>query len=441
MNQEKNNPKVLRSWAMYDWANSVYSLTIVSAVFPAYYESVTDVNVNFLGMNLKNTTLYSYALSFSFLIIAILSPMLSGIADSLGRKKAFMKFFTYLGALSCAAMFFFNETNLELGIATTVLASIGFAGSLVFYNAFLPEIATPDRFDSISAKGFSLGYMGSVILLIFNLGLILSPGTFGIPLDVTGKAIDPTLASRISFLTVAIWWIGFAQITFKNVPETRKKKPKNTNMLTLGFKELKLAWGMAKQETSLKKFLASFFFYSMGVQTVMYLATLFGTSELHLETGDLILAILIIQLVAIGGAYTFSKISFLFGNIFSLKLAIVIWVGVCVFTYFFVVDAFTFYIDAFIVGLVMGGIQSTSRATYSKLLPTENHKDNASFFSLYEICEKIGIVIGTFSFGLLIYFTGTMRNSVLALGIYFLIGFIILLSIKDSRLFTKKHNP
>jgi UMF1 family MFS transporter len=428
MNQAKNNPKVLRSWAMYDWANSVYSLTIVSAVFPAYYGYVTEPNVTFLGMDLQNTTLYSYALSFSFLIIAILSPMLSGIADSLGRKKAFMKFFTYLGAFSCAAMYFFNETNLELGIATTILASIGFAGSLVFYNAFLPEIATPDRFDKVSAKGFSLGYIGSVILLLFNL-LLISPKTFGIELGVIGNVIDFELAAKISFLTVAIWWMGFAQITFKNIPEVKKTKPVNTNLFTLGFKELKTAWAMAKQEPSLKKFLVSFFFYSMGVQTVMYLATLFGKSELHLDTGDLIFAILIIQLVAIGGAFTFSKISLSFGNIFSLKLAIAIWMGICIFTYFFVIDAFTFYIDAFIVGLVMGGIQSTSRATYAKLLPTENHKDNASFFSLYEICEKVGIVIGTFSFGLLIYFTGTMRNSVLALALYFLIGFIILLSI------------
>jgi len=429
MNQEKNNPKVLRSWAMYDWANSVYSLTIVSAVFPAYYESVTNSNVNFMGFNMQNTSLYSYALSFSFLIISFLSPILSGIADSLGRKKSFMKFFTYMGATACASMFFFNETNLELGIIATIIASIGFAGSLVFYNAFLPEIATPDRYDAVSAKGFSMGYLGSVILLIFNLALIMNGEALG---------IDGSLASRISFVTVALWWAGFAQITFKNVPEVKKKNTNGSGIFTLGFKELKIAWAMAKEETGLKKFLISFFFYSMGVQTVMYLATLFGTSELKLETSDLILAILIIQLVAIGGAHFFSKISSKLGNIFSLKLAIVIWILICAFTYFFVVDALTFYIDAFLVGLVMGGIQSTSRATYSKLLPSKNNEDNASFFSLYEICEKVGIVLGTLSFGLIISLTGTMRNSVLALSVYFLTGFLILLTISDPRLNSKK---
>lgn len=425
MTIEKNNPKVLRSWAMYDWANSVYSLTIVSAVFPAYYEAVTEEQVTFLGFQLQNTSLYSYALSFSFLIISMISPILSGIADSKGNKKSFMKFFTYLGSIACACMFFFDESNLSLGIWTSVIASIGFAGSLVFYNAFLPEIASPDKYDTTSAKGFSLGYIGSVILLIINLFLIMKGEAFG---------IESGMASRISFLTVAVWWAGFAQITFKNVPETAKLGNHKRNFLTSGFLELKQAWSEAKEEKSLKLFLTSFFFYSMGVQTVMYLATLFGTSELKLDTGDLILAILIIQLVAIFGAFLFAKLSKQMGNIFALKLAVLFWIGICVFTYFFVHDSLTFYIDAFLVGIVMGGIQSSSRATYSKLIPLKNQDDSASFFSLYEICEKIGIVLGTFSFGLLIHLTGTMRNSVLALALYFMIGIFVLLLIKDKRL-------
>jgi UMF1 family MFS transporter len=422
MNFNKNDKKVLRSWVMYDWANSVYSLTIISAVFPAYFEAVTDKNVIFFGREFENTALYSYAISFSFFIISLSSPILSGIADFKGNKKKFMKFFVYLGATACALMYFFVEGRLQLGIWTSVIASIGFAGSLVFYNAFLPEIATSDKFDRLSARGFSMGYIGSVILLLVNLIMIMFHESLG---------LSEGMSSRIAFLTVAVWWIGFSQYSFKNLPDGTES-PSNGNILLSGYRELISAWKLAKEEQSIKLYLFAFFFYSMGVQTVMYLATLFGTSELNLDTQNLIIAILLIQIIAVGGAYLFSKISSIKGNIFSLIIAVIFWMFICFYTYFYVVDATTFYIDACLVGLVMGGIQSLSRSTFSKLIPSK--KDFASFFSLYEISEKIAIVLGTLSFGLIIDITGGMRNSVLALGYYFFVGLVALFLVKDSRL-------
>lgn len=419
----KGNRKIINAWALYDWANSVYPLVITSTIFPIYYTAVTTGlhtdEVIFLGMSVKNTSLYSYSLSFSFLLVAILSPLLSAIADYSGNKKAFMKFFCYLGSISCSSLFFFkSEAQLSLGIIAFVLAGIGFAGSIVFYNAYLPEIAEPKDQDRVSAKGFALGYIGSSLLLIFNLTMVLFPNLYGIT--------DKSLPARIAFLTVGIWWIGFAQITFYFLPKTEYNRRPQKDLLTKGYKELKKVWRELKHTRRLKTFLFSFFFYNMGVQTVMYVAALFGDKELKMESGQLIATVLIIQFVAIAGAYFFSHFSKIYGNTQSLNLAIIIWIGVCIGAYF-VYTPQGFYVIAFIVGLVMGGIQSLSRSTYSKLLPET--RDHASYFSFYDVCDKVGIVVGTAMYGFIEALTGSMRSSIIALTGFFVLGFILLLRI------------
>ena len=406
---------------MYDWANSVYSLTITTAVFPIYYEAVTTKDdgstlVDFLGMQFPNTVLYSYALSFSFLFTALMLPLLTGIADYSGKKRLFLKIFVYLGALACAGMYFFDGPNVTFGILMAVLASIGYSGSLVFYDAYLPEIATPDRFDKLSAKGYSLGYIGSVILLIFNLVMIQMPEVFGLE--------DGTLPSRISFVTVALWWIGFAQIPFTRLPKNPFKRKASGSWLKQGYKELKTVYGRIRKLPNVQRFVLAFFFYNAGVQAVMYLATLFGSKELKMETASLIGIVLIIQLVAIGGAYLFAQVSAKRGNVYSLITMIFIWIAIC-FMAFFVTAEYQFYILAVIVGLVMGGVQSLSRATYSKLIPTDT-KDHASFFSFYDVTFNVSIVAGTIAYGSIEWLTGSMRYSALGLSVFFIIGLLLL---------------
>jgi UMF1 family MFS transporter len=430
-NLPKGSPKLINAWAFYDWANSVYSLVISTAVFPIYYESVTSGNdgmVNFLGTSVLNSSLLSYSLSFSFLIVAFLSPILSGIADYTGNKKQFMQFFCYLGSLSVMSMFFFKgQDTLWIGIVATILASIGFWGSVVFYNSYLPEIAFPEQHDRVSAKGFMYGYFGSVILLAFNLTMVMKPEWYGIS--------DPTLPARISFLSVGIWWMGFAQVTFYFLPGNVFNKKPRKDFIFKGFKELMIVLKSLKSQPVLKQFLKAFFFYSIGVQTIILFAGIYGKIELGIETSQLIITILVVQIVAIFGAYLFSRISENIGNLKTLKLIIAIWGLICFALYLINKDNkyidLQFYSIAASIGMVFGAIQSLSRSTYSKLLPeTEDH---ATYFSFYDVTEKIAIVMGTFTFGFIGAVTNSMRNSIFILAVFFLIGYIVLSFIKKSK--------
>jgi UMF1 family MFS transporter len=427
---QKGDKKLINAWAFYDWANSVYSLVIATAVFPIYYDAVTSDNngiVRFLGSDFNNSTLLSYSLSFSFLLVAILSPILSGIADYTGNKKRFLQFFCYLGSLSVIALFFFKgQDTLWIGISGTIMASVGFWGSIVFYNSYLPEIAYPEQHDRVSAKGFMYGYFGSLILLVFSLMMVMKPVWFGIS--------DSSLPARISFLAVGIWWIGFAQVTFYHLPNNVFQKKPEKDYIFKGFKELVVVLKSLKSLKLLKQFLTAFFLYSIGVQTVILLAGLYGKKELGIDTTKLIIIILLINLVAILGAYLFSRLSEKIGNITTLKITIVIWGGICVSAYLLEAKSefidMQFYILGGSIGMVLGAIQSLSRSTYSKLLPeTEDH---ATYFSLFDVTEKVAIVFGTFIFGFVGSITNSMRNSFFILALFFLLGFIVLSFMKKE---------
>ena len=410
--------KVVNGWAMYDWANSVYNLVITTTFFPAYFAAVTGTQneefkngIHFMGRNFVNTELKDYVLSFGFLIIAFLSPVLSSIADYKGNKKNFMRFFCYMGAASCSLMFFFDKNNVTLGLACFMMAGIGFYGSQVFYNSYLPEIAAEKDMDRISAKGYTMGYIGSVLMQMIGFGLVIAMPDNPLPLKIT-------------FLLVGIWWVAFAQITFNRLPMSPKTERKSkSHALVNGFHELKIVWNHVKRMPTLKRFLVSFFFYSMGVQTVMLIAIDFGIKELKLENSKLIITAVIIQLVAIAGAFVMSRLSTVYGNIRVLIFTVLLWIGVCIAGYFMQTEMH-FYIIAALVGLVMGGIQSLSRSTYSKMMPET--KDTASFFSFYDVTEKLAIVVGLFSFGLIEGLTHNMRNSILALIIFFALGLMFL---------------
>lgn len=417
--------KVINGWAMYDWANSVYNLVITTTFFPVYYTEMTgdspfNGQVHFFGRTYVNTALYNYALAFTYLLVAITLPILSSIADYKGNKKRFMQFFCTLGAISCSGLYFFTPQYFALGIICMMTAAFGFYSSLVFYNSYLPEIAEEKDRDHVSAKGFTYGYIGSVIMQLVGFALVLFWDKIPF-LHSAGEAV------RLTFLLVGIWWIGFAQITFNRLPKGTPAVADNErkNFITGGFIELKKVFVQLIKMPVLKRFLFAFFFYNMGVQTVMLAAANFGTKVLNLPSTNLIITMVLIQLVAIAGAYLMSKLSGMFGNLQILIGVVIFWVAICVAAYYMQTEMH-FYALAIAVGLVMGGIQSLSRSTYSKLMPVT--KDTASFFSFYDVTEKIAIVIGLSAFGIIEEYTGNMRNSVLSLIVFFTMGLIGLIS-------------
>ncbi|MBT8259402.1 MAG: MFS transporter [Bacteroidia bacterium] len=436
---QKGDKKLLHAWAFYDWANSVYPLVISSAVFPIFYGALTiikdtegnkiDDTVNFLGIAFNNDSLISYVTALSFLVVSFISPILSGISDYVGNKENFMKFFCYMGSLACIGLYWFNLEHLWFGLLCYMLALIGFWGSLVFYNSYLPDIAFPEQQDKISAKGFSLGYTGSVLLLVVNLVMILKYEWFGFE--------DAGAPTRIAFILVGIWWMGFAQYTFKHLPTgTNEGHAVTRKVLMHGYNELKKIWHALKDNKVLRRYLTAFFVYSMAVQTIMIAATYFAVEELDWgkqdSTTGLIISILLIQLIAVVGAHLTARLSKLIGNIKSLIIIIFIWIAICAYA-FFVYTPMQFYITAACVGMVMGGIQSLSRSTYSKLVP-EQSEDTASYFSFYDVSEKIGIVIGMFLYGWIAGLTGSMRYSILFLITFFIIGLILLYRVPKTKL-------
>jgi UMF1 family MFS transporter len=438
---EKDHPKTIKAWSFYDWANSVFPLVITSAIFPNFYDYVTTHDeaknfighsVLFMGTEFENQNIYSFVYAFALSIVVLITPLLSGVADYLGNKKRFLQFFCYLGSISCMGLFFFSRKHLELSFIPFITATIGFWGSLVYYNSYLPQIASTENQDRVSARGFALGYFGSSLLLIICLVAIM---VFHVP-------------AKYSFLLVGLWWMGFAQYTFANLPNKTHNHSTHDRqgILYKGFKELNGVWKQVKQLPNLKQFLTGYFFYNMGVQTIMVVAVLFARNEIDWGTGEeaektktssLIISILIIQFVGIAGSFLFSWLSNKIGNISSLMCSIAIWIFICVFTYTVVHSPVQFYIVAFLVGLVMGGIQALSRSTYSKYLPVT--EDHTSFFSFYDVFEKLGMILGTVSFGMISQITGGMRNSILSLIIFFLIGMVSLFQL-NRKLNTERKN-
>jgi UMF1 family MFS transporter len=417
-----NDKRTINAWAMFDWANSSYALVISTAIFPMYFNQIMpENNFDFLGIPVNRSALFSYSLSFAYLLIAAVLPLLTGIADFSGRRKTFMKFFTFLGSLACICMFFFVATydefdkptvstmSMYIGVFSFIIAIIGFEGGKTFYNSYLPLITTEDQLDRVSAKGFTYGYIGSVLLLILNLIMIMK---------------------RASFVTVGLWWLGFAQIPFRRLPND-KKGAWHSELLSKGYRGIREVAIYVKGQNNILYFLLSYFFYSAGALTVIALASTFAVEELGFETMELILLILVLQFVGIIGAELAARLSGVKGNKFTIVIILFIWIGVCTAAYFVQVKV-QFYVVAAFTGLVMGGIQSMSRSTYSKLIP-EKVDNTTSFFSFFDVCEKLSMVLGPFFFGFIAYYTGSMRNSIFSLVIYFVLGLILLNFVKVRR--------
>jgi len=424
----QGDKRVIRGWVMYDWSNSVYQLTITTAIFPLYYNAITfnggSYTVSFFGAEVINTVLYSWTIASAFLLVALLSPLLSSMADYSGRRKTFMKVFTWIGALGCSLLFFFDKENIELGIIAFGLGTFGYAGSIVFYNSFLPVIAKPEDHDRISARGYSMGYLGGVILLLLQLAVIQKPGWFGIP-------ADSDLQYRLAFLTVGLWWIGFSQITFTRLPKYVFKKRKGSESVFLnGYKELRNVYYQIRKSNALSLYLVSYFFFMMGLLSVMFMAASFGKKEIGLDDSTMIPTLLLIQLIGMAGAWSFARLSGKIGNLKALMIALSAWTLICAGAYY-ISGAASFITAAFFIGIVMGGTQALARSTYSKMLPETT--DHTSFFSFYDVMEKLASAGGTFSFGLIEAITGNMRYSVVAIGVFFVIGLVFLLMVIKAK--------
>jgi MFS transporter, UMF1 family len=419
----KNDKRTLRAWALFDTANSAHALVIAAAIFPAYYLKVTDEWISVMGFEVKNSSMYAFAISFSYLLLALISPLLSGMADYGHKRKMFLRIFTYLGSFACLGLFFFDGMDhYWTGIGSYILSLIGFAGGLVFYNSYLPIIATEDRFNALSARGFAYGYAGSVLLLLLILAGIMNPEAIGLA--------DAGAASRLGFALVGVWWVGIASITFYYLPPDHPGRI-NPRVFRMGYLKVLQVFGKLRRTKVTRRFLMAFFLYSMGVQTVLLLAATFAESEMEFGTTELISLILIIQLVAIAGSYLFAWISKLAGNKTGLMLQLGIWLLICI-AAFFIKDKISFYLLAGLVGMVFGGIQSLSRATYAMLVADQT-RSATSFFSFYDVLEKAAIVLGTFAFGLVAEWTGSMRNSTLVLAVFFLLGLAMLGTVSLKR--------
>ncbi|MGB1019753.1 MAG: MFS transporter [Flavobacteriaceae bacterium] len=431
---KKGSKKLINAWAFYDWANSVYSLVISSTIFPIYYGVLfaDDKLVRFWNFEVKNTALISFVMAAAFVVVALMSPLLSGIADYIGNKKRFMKIFVYMGSVSCIGLYWFTLDTLLLGYIFYFLAMIGLWASLVFYNSYLPDIAHPEQQDRASAKGFSMGYIGSVLLLLFNLAMVMQPQWFGIGGTETEAAMT---AMKYSFITVGLWWALFSQYSFFYLPKGNHEVKVTRAIFWNGYKELLSVWHQLQELTRLKRFLPAFFMYSMALQTVLLVAAYFGEEEIAWastaeKTSGLIISILLIQLVGILGAILTARASQRFGNIITLVVINVIWAGLCWYAYY-INTPMQFYTVAGLVGMVMGGLQSLSRSTYSKLLP--DTQDTTSFFSFYDVTEKVGIVIGMLLFGVIDQITGSMRNAILFFILFFLVGAFMLMRIPTQK--------
>lgn len=434
---DKGSKKLLNAWAFFDWANSAYTLTIASTIFPIFYAALfvgSISKIHAFGFEMKSTALISFVTAFAFLVIAFMSPLLSGVADYIGNKKTFMKFFCYLGSLGCIGLYWFSLDHIYLSMMFYFFGLIGYWGSLVFYNSYLPDIAFPEQQDKISGKGFAIGYAGSVLLLLVNLAMIVYPDFFNIQGE---ESVATMKAMRYSFVSVGIWWLLFSQYTFHYLPKGVSQGHKVTSSLLLnGYKELNSVWNELKSSIKLKRFLNAFFVYSMAVQTIMLMAVYFGEEEIawdnqNQKTIGLIISILLIQIVGILGAYVTSRASEKFGNIVTLIGINFIWMLVCFYA-FFIETPFHFYIVGGIVGFVMGGVQALSRSTYSKFLPKT--EDTTSYFSFYDVTEKIGIVLGMIVYGVVDQITGTMRNAILFLFVFFLFGIFLLFRVPQNKI-------
>jgi UMF1 family MFS transporter len=406
---------------MYDWANSAFATTILAAVLPIYFVSIVPkggVNITVFGLSFHTfaTPLWSYGITIAMVIVAISAPILGAIADSSRSKRQFLIWFTYLGAFFTALLVTIGYGDYLRALLFFIIANIGFAAGNVFYDAFLPEIAPEGERDYVSGKGFAYGYLGGGLLLVINLLMIQHPGWFGIP--------DAAWGARLSFLTVGIWWGVFAIPTFLYVRDQGQGR-KHPHYIRRGFNTIATTMQKMRRFKDLLKFLVSFLIYNDGIQTVIVMAAIFGKEELGFSVFTLIGCLLMVQVIGFPSSLFMGRLAQRIGEKQTIYICLAVYCGIVIYGYF-ITTPMEFWVLGALVGLVQGGSQAISRSLYSSLLPLGHE---AEFFGFFAIANRFASIFGPLVFGVVANVTGSVRNSILALITFFIVGFIILMTV------------
>ena len=405
-----------RSWAFYDWANSAYTLIVVTAILPLYFKS----SATQAGIDAATSTAYwGYANSFSTLIVSILAPILGTIADFKGFKKRFFIIFATLGVIFTLMLAVVPSDQWLVILICFIVTSIGFTGANIFYDAFLVDVTSEERMDRISANGYALGYVGSIIPFVISIALIMTAQLNILPLSVT-------IASQIAFVITALWWGFFTIPMLKNV-EQRYYAERVPNPVSTSFKKLYSTFKNIKAYKPLFIFLIAYFFYIDGVHTVINMSTAFG-SDLGISSTTLLIILFMTQVVAAPFTVLFGKLGGKYSEKTMIIVGIFVYIIVCFYAYF-LDSALDFWILAMLVGTSQGGIQAMSRSYFAKLVPKESSNE---FFGFYSIFGKFAAIIGPLLVGVTAQYTGNTNSGVFSLVILFIIGAIILLYVPKT---------
>ena len=416
---------------MYDWANSAYITTAAVAILPDYFARVVvgEAGVDILGMNMSATALWGFMLGGAAFFVFLFAPVLGAIADFSSAKKRFLVSFAYMGSLFAMLLYFSKSGNVTLTILLFLGSQVCFVGGNVFYDAFLPQIASEDKMDSVSAKGYAFGYVGGSLQFAIALGLVAMHERVGISI---------TMAARIGMAMTGIWWAGWTLLTLKylkevkipyQLPEKYRNQPKALAYLTVGISRTIATAKKVGRFKHLTLFLIAYMVYNDGIHTVTSMATIYGTEELKLTTTALMVTLLLVQVVAIGGALIFSQLAGRIGARRSVMFALVLWSGVVIYGYF-IHTATEFFVLGIVVGVVLGGTQALSRSFYGAMIPEEA---SAEFYGFYSVFSKFSSIWGPITFGVIKQVTGSARLAIISLMVFFIVGLVLLSFVDEAK--------
>lgn len=417
-------------WYFYDWANSAFPTTVVTVFLGPWLTTVTKAAADGegfvypLGIKVHAGSFFPYVVSLSVLAQVLLLPVLGAIADYSHRKKEMLGLFAYLGAGATFALYAVHGTSYLPGGILFLAANVSFGASVVFYNAFLPDLASPDRRDAVSSYGWAFGYLGGGLLLALNLALFSQAAALGLSV---GHAV------RINLASAGAWWALFTLIpllTLRNRQPARQLRP-GDHYLTVGFRQLRRTLSRVRLYPQTVLFLAAYLLYNDGIQTVIALASQFGQEELGLPISTLTSVILMVQFVAFFGALAFNRVAEVLGTKRAIMVSLVIWTGTVTYAYGWLRTGGQFFALGAVIAIVLGGSQALSRALYSLMIPKGQE---AEYFSLYEVSERGTSWLGPLLFGLALQFTGSYRIAILSLSVFFLLGLVLLafVNVRDA---------
>jgi UMF1 family MFS transporter len=403
----------LRAWAMYDWANSAFQTTIIAAIFPIYFASVVAADL----AEADRTSRFAWATTIAIVIVALVAPLLGAIADYAAVKKKMLAAFLGMGAAATLAMYGLTRGDWMLALVLFVIGNVGVAGSIVFYESLLPHLVGQDELDRVSSAGYAIGYLGGGLLLAINLLMIQKPSLFGIP--------DSGIAVRLSLASVGVWWVAFSIPLFRKVPEPARlleaDEVRGANLIRTGFHRLIETFRELRQYKQAFLLLVAFLIYNDGIQTIIRMATIYGTS-LGFDETAMITALLITQFTGVPFAFLFGHVAGRVGPKPAVFAGLAVYGGITVLGYF-MKTATHFFALAILVGMVQGGTQALSRSMFASMIP--RHK-SSEFFAFFGVFERYAGILGPLVFASMVEMTGSSRNAILAVLVFFIVGGAIL---------------